>query len=117
MSASHLLHNPRCSKSRAALALLQERGVDFEVSPYLNVPPDADEIRALLVQLGIGPRDLLRSGEAEFTELGLDDPTLDDDVLIAAMASHPRLIERPVFVHRGRAVIGRPPERVLDLLG
>jgi arsenate reductase len=116
MSASRLLHNPRCSKSLAALALLRERGVDFEGLPYLDVSPDADEIRALLVQLGIGARDLLRSGEAEFTGLGLDDPTLDDDVLISAMAAHPRLIERPVFLHRGRAVVGRPPERVLDLL-
>lgn len=116
MSASRLLHNPRCSKSRAALALLQERGIDVEVLPYLDQPPSADELRTLLAQLGIGPRDLLRSGEPEFSALGLDDPNIGDDALIAAMASHPKLIERPVFAHRGRAVVGRPPERVLELL-
>lgn len=116
MSASRLLHNPRCSKSRATLALLQARGIDFELLPYLEQPLTVDELRALLAQLGIGPRGLLRSGEPEYTVLGLDDPALDDEALLAAMAAHPRLIERPVFVHRGRAVIGRPPERVLALL-
>lgn len=116
MSASRLLHNPRCSKSRAALALLQSRGVDFEVVPYLEQPPGAEELRVLLAQLDTGPRDLLRSGEAEFAALGLGDPDLGDDALVAAMAAHPQLIERPVFVHRDRAVVGRPPERVLDLL-
>lgn len=116
MSASRLLHNPRCSKSRAALALLQERGIDVEVLPYLDQPPTTDELHALLAQLRMAPRDLLRKGEPEFSALGLDDPELDDDALVAAMAAHPKLIERPVFAHRGRAVVGRPPERVLELL-
>jgi arsenate reductase len=116
MNASRLLHNPRCSKSRAALALLEARGVDFTVVPYLEQPPSVEELRVLLDQLGIGPRDLLRSGEAEFSALRLDDPALGDDALVVAMAAHPKLIERPVFMHRGRAVIGRPPERVLELL-
>lgn len=116
MSASRLLHNPRCSKSRAALALLQARGIDFELLPYLEQPPTVDELRALVAQLGTGPRGLLRSGEPEYAALGLDDPALDDEALLAAMAAHPRLIERPVFVHRGRAVVGRPPERLLALL-
>ncbi len=116
MSASRLLHNPRCSQSRAALALLQAREIDLEVVHYLDVPPSMGELRVLLGQLGLAPRELLRTGEAEFAELGLADPMLDDDALLTAMAVHPRLIERPVFVHRGRAVIGRPPERVLALL-
>ncbi len=116
MSASRLLHNPRCSKSRAALALLQAREIDPEVVHYLDVPPSMGELRVLLGQLGLAPRELLRTGEAEFAELGLADPMLDDDALLTAMAVHPRLIERPVFVHCGRAVIGRPPERMLALL-
>lgn len=111
-----LYHNPRCSKSRGALALLQERGIDARIVDYLEQPPTADELRRLLGLLGLGPRELMRTGEAEYTELGLDDPTLDDDALIAAMHAHPRLIERPIFVAGDRAVIGRPPERVLELL-
>ena len=113
---SRLYHNTRCSKSRGALELLQVRGITPELVYYLETPPDADELRWLLGLLGRPARDLLRSGEAAFAELGLDDPSLGEDALIAAMATHPRLIERPVFVHGGRAVIGRPPERVLELL-
>lgn len=115
--SSYLMHNPRCSKSRAALQLLQANGVAFAVRPYLEQPPTRDELRVLLAQLGIGARELLRSGEAEYEALGLADPSLDDAALIDAMTAHPRLIERPVFVHGQRAVIGRPPERVLALLG
>jgi arsenate reductase len=117
MSGSYLMHNPRCSKSRAALRLLQARGVAFAVRVYLEQPPARDELRALLAQLGIGARELLRSGEPEYGALGLAEPSLDDAALIDAMVAYPRLIERPVFVHGGRAVIGRPPERVLTLLG
>jgi arsenate reductase len=115
--SSYLMHNPRCSKSRAALQLLQAHGVAFEVRLYLEDPPTHGELQALLAQLGISARELLRSGEAEYEALGLADPSLGDAALIDAMAAHPRLIERPVFVHGGRAVIGRPPERVLALLG
>jgi arsenate reductase len=117
MSGGLLLHNPRCSKSRAALALLQERGVEVEILPYLEAPPTRERLRGIIALLGACPRDLLRSGEPEYADLGLADPTLDDVALLDAMVAHPRLIERPVFVHRGRAVIGRPPERVLELLG
>lgn len=116
MNRSRLFHNPRCSKSRGALELLRERGVEPEIVPYLEHPPSPTELRALLQLLGIGPRDLLRTGEAEYSDLGLDDPALSDEALITAMSTHPRLIERPIFVHDGRAVIGRPPERVLELL-
>lgn len=114
--SARLLHNPRCSKSRAALALLEERGIDVEVVRYLETPPDIAALRTLLAQLGLPARGLIRIGEDAYRELGLDDPTLDDAVLVAAMATHPQLIERPVFVHGGRAVVGRPTERVLELL-
>lgn len=109
-------HNPRCSKSRQALELLRERGFEPELVAYLDNPPDAAALRALIGKLGIAPRALLRSGEAEYAELGLAEASLDDEALIAAMAAHPILIERPIFEHGERAVIGRPPERVLELL-
>lgn len=116
MTDSCLYHNPRCSKSRGALALLQERGVSPRVVAYLDTPPDVEELHALVAMLGIPARELLRTGEPEYVELGLADPAKTDEQLLAAMAAHPRLIERPVFVHGDRAVIGRPPERVLELL-
>ena len=116
MADSILYHNPRCSKSRAALDLLAERGVAPEIVRYLDTPPDAGTLRRLLAQLGLPARALLRTGEDEYKTLKLADPALDDEALIAAMAAHPKLIERPVFVCGGRAVIGRPPERVLELL-
>jgi arsenate reductase len=117
MSDTVLYHNPRCSKSRAALQLLNECGVQPTILRYLEQPPDADRIRAVLRLLGLPARALLRKSEAEYSALNLGDPALDDDALVSAMASHPILIERPLFVHKGRAVIGRPPERVLELLG
>jgi arsenate reductase len=111
-----LYHNTRCSKSRGALELLNERGIAPELVYYLETPPSPAELRELLRMLGTDARGLLRTGEPEYAELGLGDPSLGDDALIAAMAAYPKLIERPVFVHGGRAVIGRPPERVLELL-
>lgn len=111
-----LYHHTRCSKSRAALDLLNERGIEPEVVYYLETPPSPAELRELLRMLGTGARGLLRTGEPEYAALGLDDPSLGDEALVTAMATHPKLIERPVFVHGGRAVIGRPPERVLGLL-
>jgi len=109
-------HNPHCSKSRQALELLRERGLEPELVAYLDTPPDAATLRALLGKLGISPRALLRQGESVHAELGLDDVSLDDDAIIAAMAAHPALIERPIFELGERAVIGRPPARVLELL-
>jgi arsenate reductase len=111
-----LYHNPRCSKSRAARDLLEARGVELDIVEYLVTPPDAATLRDLLRCLGVGPRKLLRTGEAEYRELGLDNPSLTDDALIDAIAGHPRLLERPLAVRGERAVIGRPPERVLELL-
>lgn len=116
MDDIRLYHNPRCSKSRGALELLNEHGIQPRVIAYLDTPPSADELRNLLRMLALPARALLRTGEEEYTALGLADASLSEDALIAAMAAHPRLIERPVFVHRGRAVIGRPPEQVLTLL-
>ena len=111
-----IYHNPRCSKSRATLALLEERGLEPRIVRYLETPPSADELKGLLEALGLAPRALLRKGEAEYRELGLDDPDLDDAALIDAMVSHPRLIERPVVVSGAGARIGRPPESVLEIL-
>jgi len=111
-----IYHNNRCSKSRATLTLLEERGGKIEVINYLDTPPTAAELAGLLKQLGMTARQLLRTGEAEYAELGLDSPSLDDQALIAAMVAHPKLIERPIVVANGKAVIGRPPEAVLAIL-
>ena len=111
-----LYHNTRCTKSRGALELLRERGLEPDVVFYLEQPPSIDRLREIVAMLGTGARGLLRTGEPEYAELGLDDPSLDDEALLAAMHAHPQLIERPVFVRGGRAVIGRPSDRVLELL-
>lgn len=111
-----IFHNPRCSKSRATLALIEARGIEPEIVRYLETPPSAAELRHILGALGIGARDLLRKGEAEYRELDLGREELDDDALVDAMAAHPRLIERPVVLVGGEARIGRPPESVLEIL-
>lgn len=111
-----LYHNPRCSKSRGALELLEARGLQPHVVRYLETPPSAAELRALLGKLGYSARQLLRSGEDLYQELDLANPALDEEALIAAMVEHPRLIERPILVKGDKAVVGRPPERVLELL-
>src|SRR5690606_484349 len=106
MAAFVLWHNPRCSKSRGALELLRGRGIEPEIRDYLRQPPGAGELRAMLDRLGISARALLRTGEDEYEALGLADPALGEDALIAAMAKHPRLIERPILLAGDRAVIG-----------
>lgn len=111
-----LFHNPRCSKSRQTLQLLQARGIVPAVVLYLETPLDHAALTALLKKLGIGPRQLLRSSESAYRELGLKDPTLTDDALLAAMIEYPQLIQRPIVVNGQRAAIGRPPEAVLDIL-
>jgi len=111
-----LYHNPRCSKSRGALELLEARGLTPTVVRYLETPPNAGRLRALLGKLGIGARDLLRTGEDEYKTLNLADASLSDDDLIAAMAAHPKLIERPILVAGDKAMIGRPPEKILEIL-
>lgn len=116
MNDTRLYHNPRCSKSRGALELLRERGIEPMVVTYLDTPPSPAELRGLLQMLQLPARALLRTGEDEYAALGLADESLPESALIEAMSAHPRLIERPILAHAGRAVIGRPPERVLELL-
>ena len=115
MTTITIWHNPRCSKSRTALALLEERGVEPTQVKYLETPPTESEIRHVLSMLGVSAIDLMRRGETTFKELNLSSDTSEDD-LISAMASHPILIERPVIISATRAVIGRPPENALTLL-
>lgn len=111
-----LYHNPRCSKSRGALELLQARGLTPTVVRYLETPLDAAQLRSLLGKLGISARELLRTGEDEYKALNLADSSLSEEQLIAAMAANPKLIERPILQIGDKAVIGRPPEKVLELL-
>lgn len=108
-------HNPRCSKSRATLKLLEEQGLSPEVRLYLEDAPSEVELRAALVGLGISARDLVRRGEAAFREEGLSSQASDEEIL-AAMARVPKLIERPIVFANGKVAMGRPPERVLDIL-
>lgn len=110
-----IYHNPRCSKSRQTLALIEEAGVEPDIMLYLETPPGADELRSLLKKLGIGAHELLRKNEAEYKEAGLSADSSEDDI-IAAMQKYPKLIERPIVVKGDRAVLGRPPENVLALL-
>jgi arsenate reductase (glutaredoxin) len=112
----HLWHNPRCSKSREALALLRANGVEPIVREYLEDPPDAAELTRVLGLLGRSAADLMRRDEAVYRELGLDADDIAEAARIAAMVAHPMLIQRPVAMTAERAVIGRPPERVLELL-
>ena len=111
-----ILHNPRCSKSRQTLALLEENGVTPTVVEYLKTPPSKTQLTEILTALNMAPRDLMRKKEAEYKDNNLDDSSLTDDQLIDAMIAHPKLIERPVVVKDGAVRIGRPPESVLEIL-
>ncbi|MCL2893278.1 arsenate reductase (glutaredoxin) [Brenneria tiliae] len=112
-----IYHNPRCSKSRETLALLQRHGIEPQVVPYLETPPDAATLTSLIQQLGLSSaRDLMRRKEEIYRELNLADETLTEAQLIQALADHPKLIERPIVVAGGQARIGRPPEQVLEIL-
>jgi arsenate reductase len=113
---TEIYHNPRCSKSRQTLALLQEQGIEPTIIEYLSTPLTADDIKVLLSLLGISARELIRKGEAVYKELGLVDKTLTDDQLITAMVENPKLIERPIVVHNNQARLGRPPESVLEII-
>lgn len=116
-TSTRLYHNRLgCSKCQAALSLLQSRGIEPTLVDLRVYPPSPSELGDLVALLGVPARALLRTSEPDYLTLGLDDLSLPDTRLLAAMAAHPQLIERPVFVHGGRAVIGRPPERVLELL-
>ena len=111
-----IYHNPRCSKSRAALQLLRDRGIEPQIIEYLKTPPSAARLKELLAMLDMSPRQLMRKGEEPYKALGLGDVSLDDDTLVAAMADNPILIERAIVVADGQARLGRPPEQILELL-
>ena len=111
-----IYHNPRCSKSRQALAILQDSKVEFEVIEYLTNPPTEQELREIIAKLGIAARDLIRQKEEEFKQLGVKQEVLSHDSAITLMANEPKLMERPIVVTDEKAVIGRPPENVFDLL-
>lgn len=115
MSVS-IYHNPRCSKSRQTLELLNAQGIQPDIVEYLNTPPDKAELTRILSLLGIAPRELMRTSEAEYKQQGLDNPDLSDDQLIDAMVNTPKLIERPIVITGNKAAIGRPPEKVLGIL-
>jgi arsenate reductase len=111
-----IYHNPRCSKSRATLALLQDNGIEPEVVEYLKAAPSKKEIKELLSMLEMEPRDLMRKGEAPYKDENLSDDSKTEAQLIEAMTRHPILIERPIVVANGKARIGRPPEQVLEIV-
>ncbi len=111
-----IFHNPRCSKSRQTLQLLQEKGIEAEVIEYLKTPPSAEELKQILQKLDMSPRELMRKKEADYKTSGMNNPELDDDALIQGMLEFPKLIERPIVLANDKAAIGRPPENVLEIL-
>ena len=111
-----IFHNPRCSKSRATLELLLDRGFEPEIIHYLETPPSESELSNILGLLGREPRELMRTGESEYRDQALDNPALSRDQLIAAMVATPKVIERPIVLANGKAAVGRPPEAVLEIL-
>lgn len=116
MTEITIYHNPRCSKSRSACELIAAHGIKASIISYLTTPPSTEELRALLGKLGMRAQDLVRRGEPEYQQF-YSGKTLDDEAWLAALVAHPILIERPIIVRGDQAVIGRPPERVLELLG
>jgi arsenate reductase (glutaredoxin) len=112
MSTYTIYHNPRCSKSRATLALLEDKAITPEIKLYLQHPPTHDELQTVLQKLGITARELLRTGEAIYKELGLANTALSENDIVQAMISHPKLIERPIVIKGDKAIIGRPPENI-----
>jgi arsenate reductase len=111
-----IYHNPRCSKSRATLELLVARGFSPRVIEYLSSPPSVAEVERLLAMLGLEPRELMRTDEEAYRDLGLADPGLTREQLVSAIAANPRLLQRPIVVAGAKAAIGRPPEAVLAIL-
>lgn len=116
MSDISIYHNPRCSKSRQTLALLEQKGVKANIIEYLKTPPSVETLSTIIQQLGIQPRALLRKSEAIYKELNLKDESLSNQQLIQAMCDNPKLIERPIVINNGKAKIGRPPESALEIL-
>lgn len=110
-----IFHNPRCSKSRQTLALIEEKGIQPEIILYLENTPNADQLKDILTKLGITARELLRKGEQDYKDNNLKDPTLSEQDLVNKMVQFPKLIERPIVIKNNQAVLGRPPENVLEL--
>lgn len=111
-----IYHNPRCSKSRQTLSILEDKGMEIDVIEYLQSPPDAATLTSLIKKLGITANDLVRKGEAEYKLAGLDKDDVTEDEIIQAMVKYPKLIERPIVVNNDKAALGRPPENVLAIL-
>ena len=116
MSKVTMYHNPRCSKCRQTLDLLHGRGIEPDIVEYLDTPPDAETLNRILDQLGMEPRELMRTNEAEYKENKLSDPALTREQLIRAMVDHPKLIQRPIVLNEGKAALGRPPENIVEIL-
>lgn len=116
MTKAILLHNPRCSKSRQALKLLEEKKENFEIFMYLEEQLDKDFLKEIIEKLAINPRDLLRTGEPAYKENNLKDTNISDDEIINLMIAHPKLIERPIYIKGTKAIVGRPPEDVLKIV-
>lgn len=116
MSKVTIYHNPRCSKSRQTLELLDSRGIDRDIVEYLKTPPDSVQLAEILDLLDMEPRELMRTNEPEYRDNALDDPDLTREQLIQALVDYPRLIQRPIVLGKGKAALGRPPENVLEIL-
>ena len=116
MSNFIIYHNPRCSKSRQTLEILNQQDVSTEVVLYLENPPSIKEVTSILQKLGLDPRDVIRKGEEEYKLLNLKDQSLTENELITFMSENPKLIERPIVIKGNKAVIGRPPENVLSII-
>lgn len=114
--AIKIFHNPRCTKSRQTLSLIEEKGIEPEIIEYLKEPPSKEQLKQILSMLNMTPRQLMRTKEKEYREKGLDNPQLTEDQLIDAMINTPKLIERPIVICEGKAAIGRPPEKILEIL-
>ena len=111
-----IYHNPRCSKSRQTLSLLRDRDIEPTIIDYLRTPPNSDELQQILHQLNLTPRELIRTSEPSYKTLKLDDPNLTDQQILQALIQYPILIQRPIVVVNDKAIIGRPPENVLEIL-
>ena len=116
MTKIRIYHNPECSKSRAALALLEENDVSPEIIYYLETPPSIEELKSLLVKLDLQLQDIIRRGEDDFEELDLDDETLSEEIVLDLLQKHPHLLQRPIVVKGDKAIIARPPEKVLGMI-
>ena len=116
MTIISIYHNPECSKSRAALALLEENDVSPEIIYYLETPPSIEDLKSLLGKLCLQLQDIIRRSEDDYDELGLDDETLSEEIVLDLLHKHPHLLQRPIVIKGGKAIIARPPEAVLSMI-